>query len=76
MVSGLLLQQNEVRNMKTNTKSQRPNIQMGDVIIAGWTHDGEVIQEYAKNAESLWRCFEIYLQGGTVSTVIPLVNRR
>jgi len=58
----------------TSTKSQPPSIQMGDVIIAGWTHDGEVIQEYAKNRDSLLRCFEIHMQGGTVSTVIPLIN--
>lgn len=62
--------------MKTSTKSQAPSIQLGDVIIAGWTHDGEVIQEYVKNVDSLLRCFEIHLQGGTVSTVIPLVDQR
>jgi len=59
-----------------STESQAPTVQVGDVIIAGWTHDGEVIQEYVPNAESLWRCFEIHLQGGTVSTVIPLINQR
>lgn len=58
----------------TNTKSQGPNIHVGDVIIAGWTEDGEVIQEYLTNEESLWRCFEIHMQGGTVSTVIPLIG--
>lgn len=58
--------------MKTNVKSQVPIVRLGDVIIAGWTHDGDVIQEYVGNRDSLWRCFEIHLQGGTVSTVIPL----
>ncbi len=58
----------------TSTKSQAPTVQAGDVIIAGWTENGDVIQEYVRNRESLWRCFEIHLQGGTVSTVIPLIS--
>ncbi len=61
-------------DMKTSTKSQSPNIHVGDVIIAGWTHDGEVIQEYVTNEQSLWRCFGIHLQGDTVTTVIPLID--
>lgn len=59
--------------MTTSTKSQPPTIQPGDVIIAGWTENGDIIQEYVRNRESLWRCFQIYLQGGTVSTVIPII---
>ncbi len=63
-------------DLKTNTKGQAPTVQMGDVIIAGWTENGTVIQEYVSNRDSLWRCFQIHLQGGTVSTVIPLINQR
>jgi len=61
-------------DVKTSAKSLPPTIQLGDAIIAGWTHDGQVFHEYLTNEESLWRCFEIHMQGGTVSTVIPLIN--
>ncbi len=60
--------------MPTSTKSQALNPHLGNVIIAGWTDDGEVIQEHVTNAKSLWRCFEIHLQGGTINAVIPLTG--
>jgi len=56
----------------TNANRQAPVISPGDVLIAGITENGEVFQEFVKNVDSLWRCFQIHMDGGTINSVIPL----